>query len=60
MDMNLSKLWEMVKDRETWHTQSMGSQRVGNDWVTEQGQNSDFEKHFDTFLKSEMLNCCMY
>ena len=19
MDMNLSKLWEMVKDRETWH-----------------------------------------
>ena len=20
MDMNLSKLWEIVKDRETWHT----------------------------------------
>ena len=30
MDINLSKLQEMVKDREAW--QSMGSQRVGHDW----------------------------
>ena len=29
MDMNLSKLWEIVKDRGSWHTtQSMGLQRL--------------------------------
>ena len=32
--MSLSKLWEIVKDREAWHAlqQSMGLQRVGQDW----------------------------
>ena len=31
MDMSLSRLREMVIDREAWHWQSMGSQRVGHD-----------------------------
>ena len=31
MDMSLSKLWEMVKDREPGVLQSMGLQRVGHD-----------------------------
>ena len=30
--MNLSKLWEIVKDREAWHA----GRRVGHDLVTEQ------------------------
>ena len=35
MDMNLSNLWEIVKDREAWHGTVMRSQRVGHDLVTE-------------------------
>ena len=31
MDMSLSKLQELVKDREAWVLQSMGWQRVGHD-----------------------------
>ena len=38
MDMSLSKLWEMVKDREAWCVQSMGLQKVEHDLVAEQQQ----------------------
>ena len=38
MEKSLSKLWEMVKDRETWCTAAMGSPIVRHDWVTEQQQ----------------------
>ena len=35
MDICLNKLRELVMDREAWHLQSMGSQRVGHNRVTE-------------------------
>ena len=35
MDMSLSKLRELVMDRNAGVLQSMGSQRVGHDWETE-------------------------
>ena len=38
MEMNLSQLWERVKDREAWHAAVHGVQRVRHDLVTEQQQ----------------------
>ena len=50
MDMGLSKLQEIVKDREAWHAAVQGSQRVGLDLTTEQQgrENIDHDMHLRT------------
>ena len=40
MDMSVSKLQEMVKDREAWRAASMGSHRVGHNFAIQQQQRS--------------------
>ena len=36
MDMNLSKLWELVNDRKAWHAAAHGVAKVRHELVTEQ------------------------
>ena len=36
LDMSLSKLWELVTDREAWHASVHGAAKVKNNRATEQ------------------------
>ena len=45
MDMNLSKLREIVKDREAWYSAVHELKRVGRDWVTEQQQSNNISSN---------------
>ena len=52
MDMSLSKVWAMVKDREAWCASigSIGSQKVRQDLVTEQQKQQQVVKNLPASL----------
>ena len=54
MDMNLSKLQEIVKNREVWCAQSMRSQRVRLDLATKQ-QQQKLERHIKLLGELEAM-----
>ena len=54
MNINLSKLWEMVMDKEAWRAAVQGSQRVRHDSVTEQ-QNSTILKYANISWNEEII-----
>ena len=51
MEMSLSKVRELVMDREAWCLQFMGSQRVGHNWATELNWKLPFGKGLSSFQR---------
>ena len=45
LDMGLSKLWVMVKDREAWHAADHGIVKSQTQLVTEQQQQQEHKNH---------------
>ena len=52
MDMNLSKFWEMMKNREAWYVAVYGSQRIGHNLVNEQKQRGIILEVYESLIFS--------
>ena len=51
MDMSLSKLWEILKDRGVWHAVAKSWTRL----VTEQQQHMNLREHNSAYKKNTIL-----
>ena len=50
MNMNLGKLWEMVRDMEAWLLSSIWLQRFRHDGTTEQQQQQKIDLHAPCYI----------
>ena len=46
MDMSMSKLWEMVKDREAWHAAVHGAEELDTTWQLNNTSIRNLEKWY--------------
>ena len=53
MDMSLSKLWELVMDKEAWRAAVHGIAKTGHDWAIELSELTSLRKDLHNLFQTE-------